>query len=80
MLRAPVGSPAQTSGDTHDVSVNRESRDAKGIAQNDVGCFSPDTGKCDQLIHHWRNFAVKFRGESAAKTYQMTRLRAEETE
>ena len=41
------------------MSVHNNSRNAEGLTQNQVGCFPPYAGKCNQLIQGGGNFTVE---------------------
>lgn len=61
------------------VSVHHDSKvDSKGVAEDDVGCFSADACQRNQFTHGLRNFSVELFRQSGAACLDVFGLAAKE--
>ncbi len=53
-------------GDAGDVAIDANARDAKGVAEEDIGGLAADAGEFEEVVEVARDFAVEFLDDHAA--------------
>ncbi len=73
-----VRGPAQTASQASQVRVDRDARQAEGLAQHDIGSLAPDAGQRHQLLQRSWHFTPEALAELLAQALQAGCLGAKE--